>query len=202
MKTLPADSEGVKRAVAAIRAGGLVIFPTETVYSIACLPTEPAAAKNLCEARRSATESLTIMCAGRREAEIVVEFNETATRLAERLWPGPLTLMLPKKKDYPMWVTHGSRTLGVTVPRGEIAAALTREAGGIIVGEAVNPPDEKPCLTAEAATANLGRPVDIVLDGGRTPGDTPNTVLDASTDELWLIRRGAVTADAIRAALA
>jgi L-threonylcarbamoyladenylate synthase len=202
MITLPADAEGVKRAAAAIRAGGLVVFPTETVYSIACLSSEPNATKNLCEARRSATEPLTIMCAGAREAELVVTFNETADRLAEHLWPGPLTLMLPKKKDLPMWVTHGSRSLGVTVPRGEIAQALTKAVGGIMVGETVNPPDEPPCLTVEQATRNLGRAVDVVLDGGKSPGDIANTILDVSTDEIWLIRKGAVSADSIRGALA
>lgn len=197
MKVLKADEQGLREAAAVIRAGGVVIYPTETVYGLGCEPSNPDATRRVCEIKERADKPLPLICSDAKVARRVVEFNAAAERLVERFWPGPLTLVLPSKVDYPIWVTRYKPTLGVRVPDHETARRLAELSGGVIVSTSANRGGEAPSRTAQGAIDQIGKKVEIVLDGGTTPGGEPSTALDLSGEELWILRSGPISGEDI-----
>jgi L-threonylcarbamoyladenylate synthase len=201
MKVLPATEENIEKAAALIRTGGVVIYPTETVYGLGCAPQISDAAMRICEIKGRADKPLPLACSSLTVARKVVKFNPAAERLAERFWPGPLMLVLPATIEYGMYVTHGAKTLGVRVPDHEVSRSLARQCGGVIVSTSANKAGEAPPTTAQGAIDQIGEEVDIVLDGGPIPGGLPSTVLDLSGEQLWVLRSGPITGTRIKAAL-
>ncbi len=198
MKILQATDDAIKKAAAIIHVGGVVVYPTDTVYGLGCAPQIPDAAKKVCVIKGRADKPLPLACADVKEARRIVEFNPVAERLAERFWPGPLMLVLPAKVDYSMWVTHGAKTLGVRVPDHEVSRKLAKLSGGVIVSTSANKSGEKPPNTVGEVMDQVGDKVDIILDGGQSPGAQPSTVLDLSGEHAWILRQGPITADQIK----
>ena len=201
MKVLPATEGNIKKASDMVRTGGVVIYPTETVYGLGCAPQINDAAMRVCEIKGRADKPLPLACSSLTVARKVVEFNPAAERLAERFWPGPLMLVLPATIEYGMYVTHGAKTLGIRIPDNEISRSLARQCGGVIVSTSANKAGETPPTTAQGAIQQIGKEVDIVLDGGPTPGGLPSTVLDLSGEQLWVLRSGPITGAQIKEAL-
>ena len=201
MKVLTANEENIEKAAAIIRTGGVVVYPTETVYGLGCAPQINDSAMRICEIKGRADKPLPLACSSLAVARKVVEFNPTAERLAERFWPGPLMLVLPAIMEYGMYVTHGAKTLGVRVPDHEVSRSLTRKSGGVIVSTSANKAGETPPTTAEGAIEQIGEEVDIVLDAGPTPGALPSTVLDLSGEQIWVLRSGPITGAQIKETL-
>ena len=201
MKVLPATDGNIKKAAALIRMGGIVVYPTETVYGIGCAPMLPDAAKKICVIKGRADKPLPLACSDVEAAEKIVEFNPAAKRLAKKFWPGPLMLVLPAKIEYSVWVTHGAKTLGVRVPGSEVSRELARLSGGVIVSTSANKAGEEPARTASDAARILEEEVDLILDGGPTPSGVPSTVLDLSGEHLWILRQGPITGKEIKKAL-
>jgi L-threonylcarbamoyladenylate synthase len=131
----------------------------------------------------------------------LVQMNPTAEKLAEKFWPGPLMLVLPKKMDYPVYVTFGKKTLGIRIPGNEISRKLAELSGGVIVSTSANKSGQDPALTAQEAVDKLGGKVDVVVDGGPSSGQVPSTVLDLSGSEMWIARSGPITGTMIMEAL-
>lgn len=201
MKILPATDENIRKAAALVKLGNIVVYPTETVYGVGCAPKIPEAAKRLCYLKGRADKHLPLACSDIDEARRIVEFNTAAERLAERFWPGPLMLVLQAKVDYSIWVTHGASTLGVRVPDHEVSRELARLSGGVIVSTSANKSGEPPTITASEAAEAIGAGVDIILDGGRSPGGVASTIVDVSGTSPWIIRKGPITVDQIKEAL-
>jgi len=201
MKIQPATEENIKKAAAMIRVGGVVVYPTETVYGIGCAPQIPEAAKRICFIKGRADKPLPLACSDTEEARRIVEFSPAAERLAERFWPGPLTIVLPAKVEYSIWVTHGAKTLGVRVPDHRVSRDLARLSGGVIITTSANKSEEPPAQTAGEAADKIGEGVDVILDSGRSPGGKPSTVLDLSGEQAWILRPGPITADQIKSVL-
>jgi L-threonylcarbamoyladenylate synthase len=200
MKILEATDENIGKAAAVIRSGGVVAYPTETVYGIGCIPGDKDASQRVCEIKARADNPLPLICSDVNVARKVVDFNVMADRLAERFWPGPLILVLKSRMKYGMWVTHGASTLGVRVSSHSVASKLAKLSEGVIVGSSVDI-DGKLALTAKDALEQFGRKVDMILDGGTCPGIERSTVLDLTSDELWILRKGPITGEQIREAL-
>lgn len=201
MKTLPATPENVEQAAEIIRNGGVVIYPTETVYGIGCDPADPAAAQRVCENKGRDGKPLPLICSDADEARRIVEFNPAATNLAKKFWPGPLTLVLKAKIHYSQWATQGLETLAVRVPGSETPRTLASLSGGTIVSTSANRTSEPPAMTAEEAARIPGIDVDMILDGGPSPGGKPSTVLDLTGKEPKVLRPGPVTLEQITQAL-
>lgn len=193
MKFVKADEEGLRLAAATMRNGGVVIYPTETVYGMGCIPSDPAAAMRICEIKGRAEKPLPLICGDIEMARKVVQFNVTAEKLAEAFWPGPLMFILPSKVVYPMWVTHGKNTLGLRVPGAEVPRKLAQLAGGVIVSTSANISGEPPATTAKEALSKTGFKVDLVVDGGPSPGGKPSTIIDLSGKEMWILRSGPIS---------
>lgn len=201
MEILQASEEAVRRAAAIIRLGGVVIYPTETVYGLGCDPANVDAAKRVCMIKGRVDKPLPLACSDVDVARRLVEFNPPAERLASRFWPGPLVLVLPARVDYSIWVTRGARTLGVRVPDHAVARRLAELSGGVIVSTSANRSGGPPPTTAGEAAEALGGEVDLILDGGRTPLGEPSTVVDLSGEEVWILRKGPIRSEQIREAL-
>ena len=201
MKPHPATPENLEKAAEIIRNGGVVIYPTETVYGIGCNPADPTAAQRVCKNKGRDRKPLPLICSAADEAQRIVQFTPAATKLARKFWPGPLTLVLRAKVQYSQWVTQGLGTLAVRVPGNETPRTLADLSGGTIVSTSANRAGEPPAMTAEDAAKIPGMDVDMILDGGPSPGDKPSTVIDLTGKNPRVLRPGPVTQEQMTEAL-
>jgi L-threonylcarbamoyladenylate synthase len=201
MKIVKPNTAGLEAAAKIIRDGGVAIYPTETVYGIGCVPHDADSTKRILQIKERADKPLPLICSTTEMVRKIVQMNPTAEKLAKKFWPGPLMLVLPKKIDYPVYVTFGKKTLGVRVPGSEISRKLTELSGGVLVSTSANKSGQEPALTAQEAIKKLGGKVDVVIDGGPSSGQVPSTVLDLSGTEMWIARSGPITGTMIMDAL-
>ena len=201
MKIVKADEEGLKYAASVIKGGGIAIYPTETVYGLGCDPSNPDATKRILQIKERSDKPLPLICSSMDVVNIIVRFNVTARKLAARFWPGPLMMILPKKIDYPIWVTYGKKTLGVRIPGIDIPRKLAKYSAGVLVSTSANKSGTSPPITAKEAINQLGKEVDVVIDGGPSQGQLPSTILDLSGDQMCILRSGPITRKMIIEAL-
>ncbi len=179
-----------------LRAGGLVAFPTDTVYGLGADATDDdAVAKVFAAKGRPGEKALIVHFASAEAAARVVRFDETASRLARAFWPGPLTLILPRRPDCPVspLASAGRETLAVRVPNHPTALALLQAAGRPLTAPSANPSGRAPATTAAAVAASLGGAVDMILDGGACRLGVASTVIDLTGPEPLILRRGALS---------
>lgn len=202
MPTLRVDAEDperepIARAAAIILRGGLVAFPTETVYGLGANALDDAAVARLYAAKgRPHYNPLIAHVADARGARTLVErWPDTADRLAAAFWPGPLTLVLPKSPRVPERVSAGLATIAVRVPAHPVALALLQAAAVPIVAPSANPSTAVSPTRAEHVEKALGQRVDLILDGGATAVGIESTVVDLSGERPMLLRPGALSTD-------
>ena len=178
-----------------IRAGELVAFPTETVYGLGANALDPGAVEKIYVAKGRPADSPLIVHVDSIEMarSLVREWPEKAEKLARRFWPGPLTLVLPKKSHVPDELTAGLDTVGIRMPSNPIALALIREAGVPVAAPSANLFSELSPTTAEHVRAAMGDRVAMVLDGGRTTVGIESTVLSLAGPEAILLRPGMIS---------
>jgi L-threonylcarbamoyladenylate synthase len=195
------DPEALSLALAVLKRGGLVAFPTDTVYGLGALAFHSAAVRSIYAAKdRPVEKAIPVLIADPADlAKVTLEVPQVAARLASRFWPGPLTLVVEKHPDLPETVSAGS-TVGVRVPDHPVARALLRAAGPLAVTSANLSSQPSPCK-AQAVFAQLGGRIELILDGGRTPGGIPSTVVDCSGSLPRILRPGPVSKDEIWAVL-
>ncbi|MFP3952338.1 MAG: L-threonylcarbamoyladenylate synthase [Candidatus Bathyarchaeia archaeon] len=201
MRVLKASDASVREAATIIREGGIVVYPTDTVYGLGALPTDPDATRRICEIKGRADKPLPVICSTIDIAKRIVDFNQMAEKLVEAFWPGALMLILPAKLNYPVWVTHGAKTLGVRIPDNVISRKLAEMSGGVIVSTSANKSGMQPPRDAGEAIVQIGDEVDLILDAGPSPRKTPSTVIDLTSEELWILRTGPITGKQIKEAL-
>lgn len=201
---LPPDLDArVASAAEVLRRGGLVAYPTETFYGLGALARDAAALERLARAKlRPEGKPLPLLAADVSQVQDVARLEGLAARLAARFWPGPLTLVLPAAPDLDAAITAGAGTVAVRIPGSEIARTLARLAGGAIVSTSANLSGEPPPTAPAELSPDLVARIDHVLDGGRTPGGLPSTIVEVAGDALRLLREGVIPLDAVRAACA
>lgn len=189
------DAGAIARAAAVLRAGGLVAFPTETVYGLGASALDAAAVARVFAAKgRPANNPLIVHVADTADAvRVAAAWPESAAKLAERYWPGPLTLVLPKRPEVPDAVTAGGPTVAVRVPAHPVALALIRAAGVPVAAPSANRSGYLSPTRAEHVLRGLDGRVEMVLDAGPVPGGIESTVLDLTSDPPRLLRPGLVT---------
>jgi L-threonylcarbamoyladenylate synthase len=195
------DPETLLRALAVLQTGGLVAFPTDTVYGLGALAFHSAAVRRIYAAKdRPVEKAIPVLIADPADLEkVTLEVPSVAVRLASRFWPGPLTLVVEKHPDLPETVSAGS-TVGVRVPDHPVARALLRAAGPMAVTSA-NLSGQPSPSTAQAVLAQLGGRIELILDGGKTPGGVSSTVVDCTGIQPKILRPGPVSKDEIWAVL-
>ncbi len=191
----PPDAEMIARAAAILRAGGLVAFPTETVYGLGANALDPEAVSRIFTAKgRPANNPLIVHVSEAKEAlRLATVWPASAARLAERFWPGPLTLVLPRRAEVPDVVTAGGPTVAVRVPAHPVAQALLRAAGIPVAAPSANRSGYLSPTRAEHVLRGLDGRIDMILDGGPVAGGIESTVLDVTTDPPRLLRPGLVS---------
>ncbi|OQW62492.1 MAG: threonylcarbamoyl-AMP synthase [Nitrospira sp. ST-bin5] len=198
---LPASNpESIRMAGAIIRQGGLVAFPTETVYGLGCDALNPEAVARIFEAKqRPSFDPLIVHIADRATLESLTPFVSTRDqRLIDAFWPGPLTLVLPKRADVPDLVTAGLATVAIRMPAHTVAQALIREAGVPIAAPSANPFGYVSPTCAQHVVEGLGDRVDLILDGGPCPIGVESTIVSMGGTWPELLRPGTVTLAALR----
>ena len=187
------SGSSIEEAVAAIRAGEVVGFPTDTVYGIGVDPLSESAVARLFELKgRPELKPVGLLVASVAQAEAVGEFFGQAKSLAREHWPGALTLVVIPKVILPNWVGSAQRkTVGIRVPNHPVALELLRAAGPLAVTSA-NRSGVREALSDVEARAVFGDQVTGYL-AGMAPGGEPSTVIDATSDKLVILREGPVT---------
>jgi L-threonylcarbamoyladenylate synthase len=197
------EPEAIFRAAQVLLQGGLVAFPTETVYGLGASAVDPAACSRIFEAKgRPPSNPVIVHVAGAEEARrVVAEWPDSADHLAARFWPGPLTLVLPKHPSVPDVVTAGGPTVAVRVPGHPVALALLRAARIAVAAPSANLSGMLSPTRAEHVLHDLAGRIDMVLDAGPTPGGVESTVLDLSRTPPRLLRPGLVTPAEVEAVI-
>jgi L-threonylcarbamoyladenylate synthase len=188
-------NDSLHRAVDLLRSGGLVAFPTETVYGLGADATSDVAVRRIFAAKgRPATNPLIVHVADIETAKrYTTRWSDAAQTLAAAYWPGPLTLVLPKTADIPGVVTAGRPTVGLRAPDHPLALELLRAFGGPVAAPSANRSNRVSPTTAQHVREELGDAVDLVLDAGPCSVGIESTVLDLSGDVPRILRPGAVS---------
>jgi L-threonylcarbamoyladenylate synthase len=184
----------LRRAAELIRCGGIVAFPTETVYGLGANAFDAAAVARIFTVKGRPRQSPLIVHVDSIDMAraLVLEWSDAADRLARHYWPGPLTLVLRKQPSIPDIVTAGLATVGLRVPSHPLALALIRAAGVPIAAPSANPFTRLSPTTAEHVRQSLGDAVDLVLDGGPATVGIESTVLSLASAEPVLLRPGVI----------
>ena len=195
------DTANLERAAALIRSGGIVAFPTETVYGLGANALDAAAVARIFAAKGRPRQSPLIVHVDSIDmaGALVLEWPDAADLLARRYWPGPLTLVLPKQPSIPDIVTAGLATVGLRVPAHPLAIALIRAAGVPIAAPSANPFTALSPTTAQHVRQSLGDAVDMVLDGGPATVGIESTVLSLAGSQPELLRPGVIPLPEIEA---
>ena len=199
----PASQDVPRHAVRVLLDVGLVAFPTDTYYALgAAALNGEAVARVFAAKRRPPTDPVPVFVADVEQWRMVVsDVPEIALRLAERFWPGPLTIVCRRAPHLPPLLSGGGETIGVRQPGAVIATALCRELGMPVTGTSANTHGFPPPVTAIEVGMDLGGHVDLILDGGTCPGGHPSTVIDVTRTPPVILRAGGVSADELRDAL-
>lgn len=194
-RVIRADEPGaIEEAARVLAAGGLVVFPTDTVYGIGAAVDQPEAVARLYVAKgRPLDRPIPVLIADLGQLERLASVvTESVRRLAERFWPGALTIVMPAQPWLPPEIVRDTGAVGLRMPDHPVALAVLRAAGGAVATTSANRSGEREACTVEEAIAALGETVDLYLDGGRTPGGIPSTVVEVRDGEIRVLRRGAL----------
>ncbi|MBO1332278.1 L-threonylcarbamoyladenylate synthase [Streptomyces sp. VRA16 Mangrove soil] len=200
---MTASNSDIEKAADVLRAGGLVALPTETVYGLGADAENPAAVGRIFQVKGRPSNHPLIVHIGSAELldDWVAEVSDTARLLAERFWPGPLTLVLPRGPRVPLEATGGLETVAVRVPAHPVARALLTAFGGGVTAPSANRFGSVSPTTADHVRTELGDAVDHVLDGGSCDVGVESTIVDVTGDTPSILRPGGVTREELEAAL-
>lgn len=196
------DGRALETAIQSMQHGGVVVFPTDTVYGVGASLKHGAALARIFDVKgRQPDKSLPILISRPEMIATLTENpDEDLLRLASRFWPGPLTVVLPAKATLPPEVKAPDGTVGVRVPDHSIALTIAQHNGGAIAATSANLSGQPPARRAEEVRASLGDRVDVILDGGIAPGGLASTVIRRDGDTISVIREGAISNDTIQQA--
>ena len=175
-------------------SGGIIAFRTDTFYGLGADPFNRRALQRIKQLKgREATKPILVVIGDTDQIKrFIAERSSAFDLLAERFWPGALTLIGTAAPTVPDEVTAGTGTIGIRLPGDDNVRALVRSCGGALTATSANPSGEKPARTAEEVAGYFGAAVDLIVDGGEARADLPSTVVDVRTAEPKLIREGAV----------
>lgn len=194
------DLTKIKKAAKVIKEGGLVAFPTETVYGLGADAFNPQAVAKIFEAKNRPLDDPLIVHISKREDlfKLTPYVSDTALRLVDKFWPGPLTLVLKRSEIIPDIVTAGLDTVAIRMPADEIALNLIRESKTPIAAPSANLFSRPSPVTAQHVIDDLGGRIDMIIDGGRSLVGVESTVLDLTQDTSSILRPGGVSLERLK----
>jgi L-threonylcarbamoyladenylate synthase len=186
-----------QRALTLLRSGGLVAFPTDTVYGLAADPWNEDAVKRLYQVKERPKElPIPLLLSDATELNRVARLPERCLELPDRFWPGGLTLVLSKKAAVSDWVTDRP-TVAVRVPDLPLAREIIRQAGGVLAVTSANISGAPSPVTAQDVEEQLGGRIALILDGGPCRAGVPSTILDCSASPPEILRHGIISGEAL-----
>jgi len=200
----PMTEAALSQAARVVRDGGVIAFPTETFYGLGVTPWDSAAVQRLfaLKGRSSASSPILVLIRHRQDLEsLTSEISPSAELLMKACWPGPLTIVFRASSRVPSLLTAGTGTIGIRLSAAGSLQRLLDAVGGPLTGTSANRSGALPAVTAEDVQASLGVDVDLILNGGRTPGGFASTVVDTTVTPVRLIREGALSRSAVLAVL-
>lgn len=195
-----ADGASIVEAANLLKKGQIIVFPTETVYGMAADATNDGAIEKIYHLkRRSAKQPLQILVDNLENARKLVNFSSNAEILAREFWPGPLTIILPAKRNTPIsqLVGAGTNTLGIRIPAHDIALKLIRIFGKPMASTSANFSGMESSVNAIEAAGSMGALVPFVLDGGAATLGIASTVINMTGQEIKFLREGALSKEEI-----
>ena len=198
MNDSPRITQDIAKACVVLLRGGLVGIPTETVYGLAAVALNEAAVSRVYEAKaRPRSHPLIIHLSPSDDVNRWGELNETAQLLASAVWPGPLTLLVPRTSLVPDWVTGGRNTVALRIPAHDMTIALLDALGDAVVAPSANRFGQVSPTSAVHVINDLGDSVDLVLDGGQCAIGVESTIVECTTSSVQILRPGKITATEI-----
>jgi len=187
--------EQIRNGISVLKRGGLVVFPTDTVYGLgACFSSLPAVERIYQLKQRPRSVALPLLLADTAQiSEVARVVPPVALLLARSFLPGALTMVLPRSKSVPDIVTGGGETIAVRIPAHPVAIALIKGVGMPIVGTSANVSGRPSALTAGEVFLQFSDRIDLVIDGGRCPGGIESTIVDVTGEVPRLLRPGAIS---------
>lgn len=196
--------DALSKAVDILKKGGIIAYPTETFYALGVKCDLPRSLKRLYELKKRPREKAMPVIIGRRTVvsgivspEWLEHIPPFAQTLMDRFWPGPLTLLFPAQEGLPEDLTAGTGMIAVRMPGESFALRLTRHARFPITATSANLSGTPPADSAEMVIHYFGKEIDMIIDGGRTPGGLPSTIVDVSGGKVVILREGAITRNEI-----
>jgi L-threonylcarbamoyladenylate synthase len=196
------EPRALEQAISVMQRGGIVAFPTDTVYGIGASLAHPEALERIFEIKgRDRDRTLPLLVASPADLDKVTEHVEPELlRLASEFWPGPLTIALPARDSLPAHVVAADHTVGVRVPNHSVALILAQRCGGAIAVTSANLSGQSPARRPEEIDPSLAESLDLILDGGIARGGLASTVIRLEGATISIVREGAIPGSAIEAA--
>ena len=182
----------IEQAVEVLHRGGVAAYPTDSVYALGCAIESRDAIERIYRAKgMNKKQKLALICPDMSTASQFGQFSHTAFRLAQRIFPGPYTLVVPATHEVPRMLTHDKRrTVGIRITSHPIAQALARELGRpLLTSSAIAPDTDEPCRDADEILEAFEKHIDVLIDSEQTPAE-PSTVLEVNGDDITVIREG------------
>lgn len=195
---VPCDHDGIMSAFKIFKKGGVIVFPTDTVYGIGCDPFNEEAVKKIYKIKgRQESKQLPVLGFSIFEISKIAVFNELSRRLASKFWPGPLTLILPVKEEKIARTLGLDKKIAVRMPDNPCVMGLLSKCK-LLVGTSANRSGQPPAGDAAEIVANLDG-YDILLDGGKIANPVESTIVEVAEEKIHMVRRGKITEKEIMA---
>jgi len=190
--------QAIKLAKDVIEQGGLIVYPTDTVYGLGADPFNVRVVEKIFLVKKRPKKPLPVLASSISNVLRICELDEIAIRLIRKFWPGALTIVVKKKEGVlPSIVTAGMDSVGIRIPNHEVALKIISACGGLLIGTSANISGHKPPRTAEEAIAELGDLVDLIIDSGPAPLGKPSTVVNLTVSPPVIEREGVIKAEDI-----
>ena len=201
-KLLSPVQKQLEEGISILKKGGVVAFPTDTVYGLGAAINIPQAVERVYQVKeRPKNMPLPLLLADKSQiGEVAEPVPPIAWLLAEKFLPGALTMVLFKSRAVPDIVTGGGKTVAIRIPAHPTPIALARGVGTPIVGTSANRSGKPSALTAEEVYAQLDGKVDLIIDGGRCPGGRESTIVDLTGETPLVLREGAISREELKSA--
>lgn len=200
-RLLRIGSESIREAAATILKGGLVVYPTDTVYGLGCHPFDKEAVNKVAAVKKRSKGNFPVLVASVDKAKELGEVDGDAETLALRFWPGPLTIVVSSRAEFPTPIFGTDRMVGLRVPGRKDTLALISMCGGSLVGTSANISGAPSVRQADEALKTFDGKVDLVLDGGPLSKNPESTVVRVAGKRVDILREGAVSRQEIVMAL-
>ncbi|MGA2783770.1 MAG: L-threonylcarbamoyladenylate synthase [Candidatus Bathyarchaeia archaeon] len=191
VRILSPNLDSLAAAAEVVANGGIVAYPTDTVYGLGCDPFNFQAVKAVLRAKGERSKPLPVLVETIQSADVIVDFSRRALKVAAAFWPGPLTMVLKAKPTVPS-ILAPDKTVGVRSPKHAVCLKLLGMCSGMLVGTSANKTGQPPATTANEVAQELGDQIDLLLDGGRTMLGVSSTVLDL-TKGFRILREGPIS---------